>query len=245
MKLDNLQDNWDDLGRRDPMWAILSDPSRHGNRWTPEEFFATGEDHVAEYLSLLHRLGVDPQAGRALDFGCGAGRLSHALARRFERVDGVDIAPSMIDLADRYNNQPDRLRFHVNKKADLRLFDNDTFDLALSLIVFQHMDNNLKTGYLGEFIRVLRPGGLAVFTVPGRARLTASGMLRRLPNRLLNPSRRRRYGYPSVMEFYPMRRHRVEEAIVAAGAKVRAVVKDSLAGPPWESWLYIVQKPNE
>jgi hypothetical protein len=47
------------------------------------------------------------------------------------------------------------------------------------------------------------------------------------------------------MEFYPMRRPRVERAVVAAGATVLAVVRDSLAGPPWESWLYIAQKPNE
>jgi SAM-dependent methyltransferase len=245
VKLNDLRDNWDDLGRRDPMWAILADPSRRGNRWSPEEFFATGEDQVAEYLSLITSLGVGLQRERALDFGCGAGRLTQALGRRFRLVDGVDIAPSMIDLAGRYNTEPDRLRFHVNEEANLRLFDDDTFDLVLSVIVLQHMNNDLKTRYLGEFIRVLRPGGIAVFTVPGHARLSASGMLRLLPNRLLNPSRRRRYGYPSVMEFYPMRRPLVEEAIEAFGATLRAVVEDSLAGPPWESWFYIVQKPNE
>jgi hypothetical protein len=39
--------NWDRLGRSDPLWAVLTETSRRGGGWTPEEFFATGERDIA------------------------------------------------------------------------------------------------------------------------------------------------------------------------------------------------------
>ena len=46
------------------------------------------------------RPGGSPAARRsALDFGCGIGRLSQALAEHFDQVYGVDISPKMIELA--------------------------------------------------------------------------------------------------------------------------------------------------
>src|SRR6266566_1796675 len=103
LNLPKLQRNWDLLGRTDPLWAILFDPTKRGNRWRPEEFFATGRQEVARLLADLDRVGVPVRPGRALDFGCGAGRLTQALAEPFEEVDGVDIAPSLLALAERYN----------------------------------------------------------------------------------------------------------------------------------------------
>ncbi|MET0930130.1 MAG: class I SAM-dependent methyltransferase, partial [Aeromicrobium sp.] len=107
----------------------------------------------------------------------------------------------------------------------------------------QHMNNSLKESYLREFFRVLRPGGVALFTVPSHADLSVSGLARRMPNALQNVYRRRRHGYDSVMEFYPMRRRKVEAAIARAGCTVTAVVDDPMAGPPWHSFLYVVRKP--
>jgi ubiquinone/menaquinone biosynthesis C-methylase UbiE len=99
---------------------------------------------------------------RALDFGCGAGRLTQALATRFDRVDGVDVATSMVDLARRHNTHPDRVAFHLNERPDLRALEDGSYDFILSIVVFQHMSNDLKAGYLREFVRVLAPGGVAV-----------------------------------------------------------------------------------
>ncbi|MET0447396.1 MAG: class I SAM-dependent methyltransferase, partial [Aeromicrobium sp.] len=184
-----------------------------------------------------------PARSAALDFGCGAGRLTQALARRFDRADGVDIAASMIALAEEHNPDSSRAVFHLNERADLSLFEDASFDLVLSVVVLQHMNNSLKESYLREFFRVLRPGGVALFTVPSHADLSVSGLARRMPNALQNVYRRRRHGYDSVMEFYPMRRRKVEAAIARAGCTVTAVVDDPMAGPPWHSFLYVVRKP--
>ena len=99
MRLSGLRRHWNEYGRSDPLWAILTDPDKKGTRWSIDEVLQTGRDEIAALVAYLDARGLCGTRRRALDFGCGAGRLSHALAAYFERVIGVDIAPSMIDAA--------------------------------------------------------------------------------------------------------------------------------------------------
>jgi len=224
------------------MWAILADPDQHGNKWDREAFFATGRDHVDEILAGLASAGADPVRGRALDFGCGVGRLTQALAVTFADVDGVDIAPSMIEQANGFNPDPEHIHFHLNDQDDLGLFESSTFDFVLSLIVLQHIENRYKSGYLRDFVRILKPGGIAVFTVPSHAAWTPRGIVYRLvPNKLLNLWRKRQYGYEGVMELHGMPRDKVEEIIRQAGAQVVSVVDEPLLGTDWKSYRYTVR----
>jgi SAM-dependent methyltransferase len=164
--LDDLQRHWNEWGRRDPYWAIISRPDRRGNRWDLEEFLQTGIDEIDELLEWLRELHVTVRPGRALDFGCGVGRLTQALARTFAECDGVDIAPSMIERADTLNQFGDRCRYHVNDRDDLALFPDGVFDLVYSDIVLQHIAPQFSAGYVREFTRVLAPGGVVVFQLP-------------------------------------------------------------------------------
>jgi SAM-dependent methyltransferase len=166
MELERLQQQWNAFGEQDPLWAILTIPDRRGGRWDLEEFLATGREEVDEVLQELADHGLSIKRQRALDFGCGVGRLTQALAGHFDSVDGVDVAESMISGAQRLNPDPGRMRFHHNGAADLRMFDDESFDFVLALIVLQHMEPGLMVGYMREFLRVLRPGGLAFFNVP-------------------------------------------------------------------------------
>jgi SAM-dependent methyltransferase len=168
MKLNDLQRHWTALGDQDPLWAILSDPAKRGGAWQLDEFFATGKAGVARVLDALSERGVAVERRRALDFGCGVGRLTQALADHFESCDGVDLAASMIGRAQSLNRQPEHVRFHHNQAPNLRLFDAESFDFVLSLLVLQHMEPGLMRGYVGEFLRVLRPGGVAYFNIPER-----------------------------------------------------------------------------
>ena len=164
--IETLREQWEAFGRTDPLWANLTASGRDHGGWDVDEFLATGREEVGRRLDALERLGVELGHERALDFGCGAGRLTQALAERFERVDGVDIADSMIEHARRINRQGDRCHFHVNAERDLAMFESGSFDLVLSLIVLQHMEPRYALGYIREFVRVLRPGGVALFQVP-------------------------------------------------------------------------------
>jgi tRNA/tmRNA/rRNA uracil-C5-methylase (TrmA/RlmC/RlmD family) len=102
MSLEDVRKNWDALGKIDPMWAILAEPSKKGRKWQTEEFFETGVSEIAELMGRLDEINVGVSRHKALDFVCGIGRLSQALARYFEEVHGVDIAPSMIQLAEQF-----------------------------------------------------------------------------------------------------------------------------------------------
>jgi SAM-dependent methyltransferase len=163
-----LQRVWDRLGRDDPLWAVLTDARTKGGRWDAGAFFTTGVIEVDRILRRASEQNVEPDWTSALDFGCGVGRLTQALSRFFESTVGVDIAPSMIAEAERRNINGLPCRFVVNAQPDLRLFDDSSFDLVLSLLVLQHINPRYSKTYIGEFLRVLRPGGLAVFQIPSR-----------------------------------------------------------------------------
>ena len=154
---------WEDWAQADPLWAILSDPTRKGGRWDLDEFFASGKPDVQLAIDQVAERKIPLNQGRSLDFGCGVGRLTQALADHFERSDGVDIAETMIELANTYNRVGDRCRYHLNQQADLALFDDDSFDFVYSTIVLQHNPPDVAARYIEEFVRILAPGGVAVF----------------------------------------------------------------------------------
>jgi SAM-dependent methyltransferase len=166
VSLKALQRQWDRYGRTDPLWAVLSLPDKRQGRWDEAEFFATGEREIQDVLAHARSLGVQPNPARALDFGCGVGRLARALVPHFERVDGVDIAPSMLEQAARYNKDPVRCVFHLNERADLALFPDRSFTFIYTSLVLQHVPTDLARGYIREFLRVLAKGGLLVFHLP-------------------------------------------------------------------------------
>src|SRR5215207_11660461 len=95
--------DWDELSELDPYWAILSDRSRRFGRWDLDEFFASGIAEVTQVLRTGRRHGLPAKRRDALDFGCGAGRLTRALAAEFENCLGLDISQQMIDEARRVN----------------------------------------------------------------------------------------------------------------------------------------------
>jgi SAM-dependent methyltransferase len=166
MSLKDLQHSWDQLGAKDAMWAVLTGPLAASRAWDRDAFFQTGVDEIAHALRRVQAVGADVRRGRALDFGCGVGRLSQALAGEFEQVDGVDLAPSMIRQARELNGFPDRCRYHRNDRADLAIFPSSTFDFIYTTITLQHMAPQYSRRYIEEFFRVARPGAVVMFQIP-------------------------------------------------------------------------------
>jgi hypothetical protein len=81
MNIDQLKQNWEAFGRRDPLWAILTQPDKKGGKWQAEEFFCRGKQEIDGVLDYLKSLPLNHvlKLGSALDFGCGIGRLTQAL----------------------------------------------------------------------------------------------------------------------------------------------------------------------
>lgn len=153
-------ESWDKLAREDPFWAVLTADDKRGQRWDPEAFFATGVADVARVMSRLESMGVQPRGGRALDFGCGLGRLTRALAARFQHADGVDVSSEMVQRAASLAREPN-VRFLHNPRADLSQLESGAYRFVLSLISLQHMPQPLALGYVDELCRVLEAGGVA------------------------------------------------------------------------------------
>ena len=252
--LRDVQQLWTELGARDPLWAVLSIPEKKGNLWSPDEFFATGVADVSRIIRWIDRIGIARPRGRALDFGCGVGRLTQALAAHFNEVWGVDIAPSMIDGARRLDRTDGRCRYVVNSTADLASFEDASFAFILSLIVLQHLDPEYIRGYVREFVRLLAPGGLLVFQLPAewvpsgpgeRRRSTWRRVLRAVvPGVALRWYRA--FRRPPVFEagtgaaMHAIGREEVEAIVRDAGGRVRAVDADDAAGQNWISLRYCV-----
>jgi SAM-dependent methyltransferase len=168
--IEDAGDFWERHARRDPLWAILSDPTQKGRKWDLERFFETGWREISLALYELAHLDVAIARTNALDFGCGVGRLTQALAGYFERAVGVDVSPTMIRLAEKLNRHPDRIRYVCNAADDLSIFGQNVFDFVYSDIVLQHLEPALILRYLTEFFRILSPGGVLVFQLPSHRR---------------------------------------------------------------------------
>jgi SAM-dependent methyltransferase len=173
-----LQRVWNRLGRKDPLWAVLTDARYKDGRWDPDALFAIGVAQIDEILLKAQQRHLTFGRQAALDFGCGVGRLSQALARDFESVVGIDIAASMIAEAQRRNKFGSKCKFIVNNRPDLSAFLDGSFDFVVTLLVLQHIEPRYAKHYIAEFVRVLRSDGLIVFQVPAE-RTDASSLSQR------------------------------------------------------------------
>ena len=161
---------WDAHARRDPFWAVLSEAGKEGRRWDARRFFQTGVNEIAQVLYQLDSHGIDVARGSALDFGCGVGRLTQALAPWFDRVVGVDLSPEMIGTATALNRFPDRASYVWNEAPHLEVLGDGGFDFVYTSLVLQHVSPDVMPAYLKELVRVLEPAGILVFQLPSHQR---------------------------------------------------------------------------
>jgi SAM-dependent methyltransferase len=164
--LERSREYWDKHAERDPLWAILSEADKKDGRWDVRRFFRTGENEIRALFYQLRIFGIAVNRRSVLDFGCGVGRLTQALAPLFVRAVGIDISPKMIDWAKRLNRFPDRVSYVRNAAPDLAVLGPLGFDFIISAIVLQHIEPPIALGYVREFLRLLAPGGVLVFQVP-------------------------------------------------------------------------------
>jgi len=167
MLLDKHRRDWDELGELDPFWAVLSDRSRQFGRWELKEFFETGEAEIDQLLSVAELLGYPASRIRALDFGCGIGRLTRPLATYFQECTGVDISGTMVTKARELSGPLTNCSFIVNEGTGLSRVSNDSIDCVVSKLVLQHLPNKEAIqSCIREFVRVLKKDGLLVFQLP-------------------------------------------------------------------------------
>lgn len=145
--------DWRKLGRDEPYFGVLSNPRFLRANLTAEaldEFFASGVADIGHYRALMEQKFGAFAPASALDFGCGVGRLTAALADMTGDAVGIDIAEGMLAEARK------RARPGLAFAQEL---PERSFDWIVSIIVFQHIVPERGYDLLRALLARLAPGG--------------------------------------------------------------------------------------
>jgi len=170
-QLEKMRADWDQRARENARYYVNTSTTA----WSDEEFFASGEKTVAE--QILNDMGnicqgKPPGQMRVLEIGCGAGRVTRALAKTFGEVHAVDVSGEMVRQAEQALRPYPNAFVYQNNGMDLSVMPALEFDFAFSTIVFQHIPSReVIENYVREVHRLLRPGALFKFQVQGDSTL--------------------------------------------------------------------------
>jgi SAM-dependent methyltransferase len=250
--------SWDRLGQDNAFGAILTKDGKIAD-WNAGEFWSTGRVDVERFMTELSRLVPDAPRRRALDFGCGVGRVTVALAEHYDEVVGVDAAPSMITRARALVTEP-RCTFVLNQAPHLRQFEDASFSAVYCRLVLQHIEPSIIRRYIPDFVRVLAPGGVLMFQVPEpapdddelgafqRAPVVGSRWKQRLPRPLVSWWRWIKFQFlpkapPPLIGRFGLQREEVLELARRAGGAVLHVAADDSHGDSVPGFVYWVIRP--
>jgi SAM-dependent methyltransferase len=173
--LRKMQEDWDARARENARYYVATGKTD----WTDDEFFESGrrtveEEILTDMINICQ--GRDPRQMRVLEIGCGAGRVTRALAAVFGEVYGVDVSGEMVRRArEALTDSPNAFVYQNNGKDLSVLPQGLLFDFAFSSIVFQHIPSReIIENYVREVWHRLRPGSLFKFQVQGDSSLTTS-----------------------------------------------------------------------
>ena len=174
-QLKKMQRDWDARARENARYYV----NTACEDWSEEEFYRSGEQTVMEeVLTDMTNIcqGIWPKRMKVVEIGCGAGRVTRALADIFGEVHGVDVSGEMIRQARAALASRGNVFLHQNNGTDLTVLPAGVeFDFAFSSIVFQHIPSReVIESYVREVHRVLRPGALFKFQVQGDSTVRSS-----------------------------------------------------------------------
>lgn len=171
---------WEEWGRRDPYFGVITDPKFRRVELTPErkrEFFDTGPSHVGGVLDTIRRhIAPEFSPKRVLDFGCGVGRLLVPFAKIAEEVVGLDVSQSMLDEARRNCDECQLTNVQLLPSDDDLTALSGDFDLIHSCIVFQHIPVERGRRIFAGLLRRLRPGGVGAIHMTYAKAIFASNL---------------------------------------------------------------------
>jgi 2-polyprenyl-3-methyl-5-hydroxy-6-metoxy-1,4-benzoquinol methylase len=172
---------WEEWGAQDPYFGVITHNKYRAKNLSCEarqEFFSSGEKHVQDVMADI-RNHLDPAFSpcRALDFGCGVGRIALPLAEICEEVVALDVSDSMLAEA-RKNADARRLANVAFMKSDDELSRlSGDYDFIHSYIVFQHIPAARGEKILHRLLQHLSPRGIAVLHFTYRLRGSMLGRL--------------------------------------------------------------------
>jgi SAM-dependent methyltransferase len=166
---DRVATQWATLGEQDAHWSVVTD-ERYRSLAFPshaEEFFGSGR-HTASLLELFAaRNNVAIDGAHVLEFGCGTGRITAALAGSFGKVTAVDISQGHLDFCRESvagGGQTNVDFVHLKSLDDATTLA--PCSVLFSTIVLQHNPPPLAHYLLDQGLSKVAAGGVALFQVP-------------------------------------------------------------------------------
>ena len=188
----------------------------------PDTYVGDPERGREELAGLFGRLGAQPRGGTCIEVGCGPGRMTAALAERFDNVLALDVSPAMLAQA-RSNVPAPHVEFRAISGVRLDGVDDASANAVVCYLVLQHLPSReVVTTYLSEFARVLRANGEAFVQLPVLEESVSARLWRAARSALvpltsfLGPTRRAEF------RGYRLTRGELDAALTRAGLRTLA-----------------------
>jgi SAM-dependent methyltransferase len=233
-----VRTTWEHLGKARPHFSVLTNP-----HFLPEKidrsidrFWSSGEAEVKGIERALARHGLpkDLSGLACVEYGCGVGRVSVPLARRFGKVHAYDISAAHLALAKARAAEcgQSNVRFHQCKGSPRGVLEG--CDFFYSRIVFQHNPPPIIRELILAALESLNPGGLAMFQVPTfikNYRFAIKDWLEAAQT--------------LDMEMHCLSQRAIFDTISEAKCRLVEVVEDTATGEPdkYASNVFFVRKP--
>jgi ubiquinone/menaquinone biosynthesis C-methylase UbiE len=157
MDIETMRADWNRRAKEDAHYYVAFE--QHDQ--SEAAFLASARKNWPAIVSEVHRLEVAPERAKALEIGCGPGRLLVQASAVFGEVHGVDISEEMVKIAQSRLAERPNVHVHVGNGDNLSSFDDASCEFVYSFAVFQHIPSEaVVLSYLRECVRVLTPGGV-------------------------------------------------------------------------------------
>ncbi|MBX3282804.1 MAG: methyltransferase domain-containing protein [Acidobacteria bacterium] len=157
---------WEEIGTSEAYWAVAThDKFRASNLNSDlkEDFLASGREHVNDVWQTFERLlGNELKPTRALDYGCGVGRLVLPLAERCDHVIGVDISSAMLREAAKNAESRGLSNITLQTVDEFIADENAEYDFVHTYIVLQHIRPAIGYAMIETMLDRLKVGGHAM-----------------------------------------------------------------------------------
>ncbi|MEA3189277.1 MAG: hypothetical protein QOD99_3107 [Chthoniobacter sp.] len=196
---------------------------------------------VEIYLPLIREAGAGVSKARVLDVGCGRGEWLELLKEKKVQASGVDINSAMLAQCRERKLQV----VQADAISHLRTLPKNSLGAVTGFHIIEHLELEVLMDLLAETIRVLRPGGIAIFESPNCKNIVVGAT-----NFYVDPTHRNPV-FPETAEFmlasHGFERTRIEYLSPVSGmslgnSKELAALNELLYGP--QDYGVIAYKPD-
>jgi SAM-dependent methyltransferase len=228
---------WEALGTRQPHWSVLTDP-----RFLPENvgenlenFYESGAQSWALFeRSMARGEKTISREWTVFELGCGVGRVTTQLSKRFSHVTACDISHTHLALAAAHLREIGASNVQLSRLDEIVVLEAlQPFDLFYSIIVLQHNPPPLMYQMLKLIFQKVKRGGCVYFQLP----VAAKNYEFRMENYLS-----RLESAEAVMEMHVLPQPQLFQLMDESGLRILDLQRDNLTGPGFHSITILAEK---